>query len=77
MFAKHPKWHNFNDEAFRSQEAMELSECLLRQEGTSQSDIMEAFTCLEQYALNLIKYQWKNELKTIRVCQGIEDSRNI
>ena len=76
MFAKHPKWHNFNDEAFRSQEAMELSECQPRQ-GIPQSDIMEAFTCLEQYALNLIKYQWKDELKTIRVCQGMEDSRNI
>lgn len=31
------------------------------------TEVAQAFRCLERYALNILKYPWKSEFKTLKV----------
>ena len=69
IFAKNPRWDNFNRDPekyhFISDDSVHaLNNCT---ESCDDNDKRKAFNSLEEYALNLVKYPWKDEIKTLKV----------
>ena len=69
IFSRNPEWRAFDNAVTSSKklspESYDALECCKQK--CDEDEIRAAFRSLEEYALNLLRYPWKSEIKTLRV----------
>ena len=69
IFAKNPQWSTFEEDvkSFKRISVESYSALQRSKKNYNDEEIQRAFQSLEEYALNLVRFPWKDEIKTLRV----------